>query len=370
MKRSRFRWILLRRALLERKTKTVLMILATAMGASVLTALLNLEVDLRARMNRQLRDYGPNVILLPDASSRTTYLNESVLSLLRADNILAYTPELIIPAAAHDIQTAVIGADLTSLKRLYPGWQFRISSADSKACLMGVRLAKKLNVQPGDSTTIRVAGRDVLMKIGGLIEGGEAEDDQIFADLAFAQGISKNEGRFHIVAVSVLGEIADVERQFDGLVKSQPGVAFQLIRKIAAAESLMLDKIAHLMSLVLVIIFVTLFFCIHTTVSAVLLARQAEIALFRVLGARRKQIMTELILELVVIGLAGGLMGYIIGVFMAQVLGKILFQTYVYPRWNILFVTMFSSFIMMVISSFLPIRRAINRQAALVLKEA
>jgi putative ABC transport system permease protein len=63
MNKNSFRWRLIRRALLHKKAKALLLILAVMMGSSVVTALLNLEFDLRSRMNRELRDYGPNVIL-------------------------------------------------------------------------------------------------------------------------------------------------------------------------------------------------------------------------------------------------------------------------------------------------------------------
>jgi putative ABC transport system permease protein len=101
-----------------------------------------------------------------------------------------------------------------------------------------------------------------------------------------------------------------------------------------------------------------------------LLGRQSEIALLRVLGARRKQIMRGLILELLVLALCGGLLGFVVGILMAQILGKILFQTFVQPHVLVFLVTIFSSLAMMVFSSYFPIRRVINRQAAAVLKEA
>lgn len=90
----------------------------------------------------------------------------------------------------------------------------------------------------------------------------------------------------------------------------------------------------------------------------------------RVLGARRKQILATLLTELLFLGLAGGLLGFALGMVMAQVLGKVLFQTLILPHFSIFLITIFSSLMMMLISSIFPIRRAVNRQAALVLKES
>jgi hypothetical protein len=55
---------------------------------------------------------------------------------------------------------------------------------------------------------------------------------------------------------------------------------------------------------------------------------------------------------------------------MAQVLGKVLFQSYITPSVMVFLFTLFFSLVLMGASSLLPISRAVNREAALVLKEA
>lgn len=371
MERRRFRWLLVKRALLKKRAKSLLIVLAVAMGASVAAALLNLEADLRQRMNRELRDYGPNVIIVPEAGGTSTLLEERMLKPLHAGReekrILAFTPELYVPVRVNGIDCLLAGADLDSLRSLFPGWEW---SASGDGIFVGARLARKLKATPGGDLEIEVAGKTEHVIVAGTVEGGESEDDQIFADLRRVQQWSGREGRFQVIAVSALGELHDVEKWFRNYVLAQPGASFEVVRKIAAAETQILDKISRLMSLILAIIFITLFFCINTTVSAVLLARQSEIALMRVLGARRKQIMQGLTLELLTLATLGGLLGYGIGMLMAQVLGRVLFQTFIVPRLSVFLITLFSALAMMVVSSFLPIRRAINRPAALVLKEA
>src|SRR5262245_33905979 len=97
MRRNSFRWVLLKQALMQKKAKALLIVLAVAMGASVVSALLNLQRDLRYRMNRELRDYGPNVLVVPDAHATNT-LEASVLPALLSvkdgPKILAASPEL------------------------------------------------------------------------------------------------------------------------------------------------------------------------------------------------------------------------------------------------------------------------------------
>lgn len=371
MNQTSFRWLLLKQSLLQKKGKAVLIVLAASMGASVVAALLNLDADLRSRMNRELRDYGPNVILATqvEGGSLPATLAENLRSSSFRGSILAMTPEIFVPVDMQNRPAVLVGADLDEMRKLYPGWEWNVPSAQAGA-VVGVRLAKKLGLRSGSTVTLKIRGQELQSLVAGTVESGEAEDDQLFVDLATAQQLGGFEGRFHIVALSMLGDMDRVQSAMNSFVAAHPGTSFDLIRKIAASEALILDKLSRLIGWVILIILVILFFCVNTTVSAILLSRQTEIALMRVLGARRKQIMMGLTLELLILGLLGGVLGYALGMFMAQVLGKVLFHTFVIPRLSIFMITLFASLLMMVISSLLPIKKIINRQAALVLKEA
>src|SRR5262249_44963607 len=147
-----------------------------------------------------------------------------------------------------------------------------------------------------------------------------------------------------------------VQNNMDRFASQNPRVKIQVLRKIAVAETLILDRLSGIMTWVIVIIFAILFFCINTTVTSIMLSRHSEIALLRVLGARRRQIVTGLTSELLILGLIGGVGGFVIGIIMAQVLGRILFQTFIVPRFSIFLLTIFSSVAIMLVSSLLPLR--------------
>jgi putative ABC transport system permease protein len=370
MNKNSFRWLLVKRALLHKKAKVLLLILAVMMGSSVVTTLLNIHLDLRSRMNRELRDYGPNVILVPDPA-KSKLIPNSALRILRDKRLglIGYAPQLFVSAEIKNVPVVITGTNVNALKNLYPGWLYDTDSITPIDAIAGKKLAERMGLKKGALVEITAGWHRQDVRIGGTLESGEAQDDQLFVPIVIAQGLSGNIG-FNTVLISALGDANDVEKRFSTLITPASGMSFQLIRKITTAEQIILDRISNLMSLVIGIIFVILFFCIHTTVSAILLGRQSEIALLRVLGARRKQIMRGLILELLVLALCGGLLGFVVGILMAQILGNILFQTFVQPHVLVFLITIFSSLAMMVFSSYFPIRRVINRQAAAVLKEA
>ena len=374
MTRNEFRWRLLKQALLQKKAKAMIILLAVTMGASVVAALLNLQIDLRSRMNRELRDYGPNVVIQPLRTGE--YVSAEFVSKLRTspllDSLIAYSPQLIVPVQIQQRTVVMTIVDLDAYRKLYPSieWTPRKEVAASQTIFVGKRLAGKLRTDDLQNLSISIQGRPIDLPSGGELESGESEDDQVFIGLPAAAKLGLTSHGFHSVVFSALGELSQVEKSFAELVQQNPGIQYKVIRKIAAAESTILDKISRLMGLVILFIFVILFFCIHTTVSAILISRQAEIALLRVLGAKRKQITAIFTTELLLVGIVGGATGYLVGIFMAQLLGKVLFQSYIVPSFIVFVVTLVFSLLLMLISSFLPISRAVNRQAALVLKDA
>jgi putative ABC transport system permease protein len=374
MNRNAFRWVLLKRALQQKKGKALLIVLATAMGASVVTALLSLEVDLRYRMNRELRDYGPNVLLVADPKLDSLFLSQGIVDALEnyhfQNEIISYAPQLFVPARVNESPVTLVGTPLDSLKKLYPNWKLSVEKTPESGVLVGIKLARRMNLKEGSRIKILIHQKMNETKVAGIVETGESEDDRIFASLQDAQKWSGLPEQFHLIAVSAIGEIPGVEKDFQSFVSKNPGVSFQIVRKIAVGETVILDKISRLISVVILIILVTLFFCINTTVSAILLSRQGEIALFRVLGARRRQILFELTMEQGILGLIGGFAGCLLGFGMAQVLGQVLFQTFVQPHFLIFIVAILASLILLVLSTLFPIHRAVNREAALVLKEA
>jgi putative ABC transport system permease protein len=261
--------------------------------------------------------------------------------------------------------------DLASYRKLYPSQEWTFESGNTEGCIfIGKRLANKLKIPSDRKVLVKTQDREAEFRLGGFVESGEAEDDQLFLDLNSAQTLGGQTGRFQSILFSALGSMQEVQHQFQSLIGNNHEVKFELIRKIAAAESLFLDKISRLIGLVILLIFIILFFCIHTTASAILISRQSEIALMRVLGARRKQITFTLTSELLMLGLLGGICGYAVGMIMAQILGKVLFHAFIIPSVLVFGITLMFSLLLMVVSSIRPISRAVNVPAALVLKEA
>ncbi len=75
--------------------------------------------------------------------------------------------------------------------KLVPYWQVTGSwigvSFDDRNAMIGVKLAERLNVQPGDSITLVDHNQRKNLQIKGIVESGDATDNMLIVSLDVAQ---------------------------------------------------------------------------------------------------------------------------------------------------------------------------------------
>ena len=151
---------LLRAGLWRRRGTASLAVLAIAIGGSVASALLHVSGDISRKVSHELRALGPNLLLVPeqpaaspsafgrveDLPAPAGFLDErETRARLRSSGLTA-VPLLYMVARVGRQPVQLVGTDLDLAARLHPGWMLAPGPAGS---LMGVRLMRRLGVEPG-----------------------------------------------------------------------------------------------------------------------------------------------------------------------------------------------------------------------------
>lgn len=88
-------------------------------------------------------------------------------------------------------KVVIVGVWFESLQKLVPYWQVQGNwigvSFDDRNAMMGVKLAERLNVQPGDSVTLVDHNQRKNLQIKGIVEAGDATDNMLIVGLDVAQ---------------------------------------------------------------------------------------------------------------------------------------------------------------------------------------
>jgi putative ABC transport system permease protein len=168
------------------------------------------------------------------------------------------------------------------------------------------------------------AGTDTYT-ISGLVRFGSSNSllGASFAifDLPTAQRLFNREGTFDFIYVQ--GDGSATPEQLAERISGVIPDGYQAITGATAAseqQDQVSEGLGFLRTGLLVFGFVALFvgaFIIFNTFNIVVTQRSRELALFRALGARRRQVMTSVLVEAAVVGLVASIVGVLVGMLLA-----------------------------------------------------
>ena len=428
---------LLRETLWHRKRRVGLVLLAIIVGASLTTALLSVSTNIAGKMAQELRSYGANIAVTPRSErieidvagvvysppSGASYIDERELVKLKTifwrNNILAFVPSLStqvrvgenrLPVALTGTwfdkevkleagtvirtpfsEETVIREDIslrTGAKSVFPWWQVTggwPGDEDQESVIVGASLAKRLQIQVGDTLSVELEGDDYTFKVAGLVSAGGFEDDQIIASLPLVQkmmGIPYGASKVMVSAMvqpkeKLAPEIRNkkpeemtpreyeiwycspiveaVSKQIEEVI---PDSQARPIRQIAEAEGAFLVKIEWLIALITLVALTVSVVGVMATLHTAILERKAEIGLMKAIGAQRSQIATLFILEASVLGIIGGILGYFGGSLLAKFIGRQVFNSVILPDPSFLLLAIMLALVISLLGSGLPVWQA------------
>ena len=184
----------------------------------------------------------------------------------------------------------------------------------------------------GDQVEVLFEGPPDTFEVVGIAGYGEA--DNLFGatwalfDLPTAQRVLDKPGELDSVSVVADEGVtaADLQRAIAPLLPR--GVeAVTTATVTAEAQEQIATGLGFLRTAFLVFAFVSLFvgaFIIFNTFAIIVAQRSRELALFRALGATGRQVMTSVVLEALLVGLASSAIGVVFGVGVAALLKRVL----------------------------------------------
>ncbi|MBQ1492189.1 MAG: ABC transporter permease, partial [Blautia sp.] len=142
-------------SLLRRRSRMLIALLSIAVGATILSGLVTIYIDVPRQMGAQFRSYGANMILLPGQEGALTgdTLQEA-LGVIPSENIVGATPyryvRLDMPSRQQSFTTA--GTDFAQVQKTSPYFSVEGEYPQNRREIMvGKEVAKTLGVKLGSS---------------------------------------------------------------------------------------------------------------------------------------------------------------------------------------------------------------------------
>jgi putative ABC transport system permease protein len=358
-------WRMLLRAAILRRRRAAAALLAMVVAAAVATAMMNLYVDVQAKLRSEFRNYGANVIIVAKDGQALPAGAIAKVESAPGAKMLAVPFSYAVARAKDGQSVVVVGTDFTRARELNRWWKVSRWPAGPEEALIGMRAATAVapNRQPFELT---FQGKPLQLTPAGMLQTGAGEDSRIYLDQSEFQnwtGVVPS-----TIEVAVSGTAADVERSIRQFEQILPGADIRPVRQIMEAEANVLNKTRATLYASAALVILTAALCVLATLMGWVFDRRRDFAIMKALGGSQRMVNGFFAAEAAALGVVGAIFGFLIGVGAAMWIGRVNFHAPVVPRFSVFPYVLVGSVGVALVSAILPISLLRRLQPAIILR--
>ncbi|MDY6834742.1 MAG: FtsX-like permease family protein [Chloroflexota bacterium] len=246
------------------------------------------------------------------------------LGIPEGEPIATIAPKLYVNTEIEGTPIIAVGFDPEEEAAIKTWWEItgRYPEQENEI-IVGQTAAELLEISPGDTVVVEEHTYSV---VGVLGQTGSEDDYEVFIPLESAQSIFNKSGLVSSVDIRALCNGCPVEMIADSLNNAIPGIRAVAVKQIASSEMGLMDKMNDfLMALASITLVVGTLGVVNTMTSSVH-ERVRDIGIMKAVGASRRQIVSMFLYEAVIVGLLGGVIGYIAGTLLSYLVGPLIFD--------------------------------------------
>ena len=346
----------------RRKGKALFLIFGIATGIGTAIALLTLSDSVKAEIGSQLDRFGANIVVVPQSNSLAIDYGgvsvssvsfdvkqlhnddvKNVRTIPYKDRLSIIAPKLLGAVQVEAREVLLAGVDFESELLLKRWWRIAGQApAGENELLIGYEVARALSLieaedaapeparakdhsqmgahQPGEEPVRLKILRDRLPvagtehRVAGVLAAtGGVEDRMIFATLAHVQTLLRKPEELSLIEVSALCKDCPVEDIVAQISDRLPHTRVSAIQQSVRARTETVERLTRFAAAVAAVVLAIAALMIFTTMSGSVIERTKEIGVLRAIGFRKTHIIKGLMIEVAVISVIGGLLGWASG---------------------------------------------------------
>ena len=361
MSHGRMFFRMLLRPLIVRRGSSAIAVLAIMVAATAATAMLNLFTDMQVKLRGDFRGYGANLIVTP--TTGTTLASDALQKVeaqLRENEVAA--PFGYVIAKADGQAVVIAGLDVGRTRKLDP---FRMASGwpEHGTVLLGSRAEKQLGQ---NDLSLEFRGRKITVHQAGILRTGSAEDSRIYMpldDFTTWTGLQAD-----TIEVAADRKPEEVSALANSLAAALPGADVRPVKQITQAEANVFGKARLTLLIAVSIIIITAALCVLATLTSSVLDRRKDFAVMKALGASPQLASALFACEAVILGAAGAVLGFLLGIVVAFLIGRWNFHALVLPHWNVFPMVLVGTVALTILAALVPMALLSKTQPAVILK--
>ena len=353
------------RAAVLRRGRAAAALLAMVVAAAAATAMLNLYVDVQAKLRREFRNYGANIVVVAEEGQALPPDALQTVNATLAGRGLAVPFAYVVATVAGGRPVVVSGTDFAQVRRLDDWWAVGAWPQAPLQALVGVRAASLVSPS-GKPFDLTFHSRTIRLLPSGSLRTGAAEDSRIYLSLADFEawtGVQPS-----TIEIAASGPPAEVNETLRKLSQALPSVQVRPVRQVVEGEARVLGKTRSTLLAAAALIILTAALCVLATLMGWVFDRRRDFAIMKALGASQRLMSAFFAAEAAALGAVGAVLGFAIGIGAAAWIGRINFHAPVSPRFEVFPVVLAGCITVALLSAALPITLLRRVQPAMILR--
>jgi len=361
---SMFLRMLVRAAVL-RRGRAASALLAMIVAAAVATAMMNLYVDVQAKLRKEFRSYGANIVVVgKDGASLPDDAVQKVDSALASRGI-AVPFAYVVARTSNGQSVVVVGTDFDRVQKLNRWWSVSAWPSGKGEALIGMRAMPVVSPDraPFDLT---FQGHTIHLIPAGTLQTGAAEDSRVY--LPMSEFLAWSGVQPTTIEIAANGSADEVNATVNRLSDALSVAEVRPVRQIVEGEARVLGKTRATVYAAAILIVLTAALCVLATLTGWVFDRRKDFAIMKALGASERLVSGFFAAEAAALGAAGAVLGFMIGIGIAAWIGRVNFNAPVVPRFSVFPVVLAGSVAVALLSAIGPMSLLRRVEPAVILK--
>jgi len=317
--------------IIRRKAKMLFLVLGLVIGISTVVTLLSITESMTKNIEERLNQFGANIVMVPKSENLSLnygginvggvsykvreFDQEQLLdikTIKNSKNLSIVAPKVLGPVTVKGKNVLLMGVIFEKELALKTWWHKTGGTYPEKdnEVILGSQVATLLEFKPGD--TIHISGEP--FQVATILKPtGASEDDAIIASLAASQKLLGKEGKLSMVEISAFCQGCPISEMTLQIAEKFPNAKVTAMKQAVMSKMQSIDMFKSFSLGVSIIVILIGSLLVLVTMMGSVNERTREIGIFRAIGFRRGHVMQIILLEAMLLGVIGGILGFGIG---------------------------------------------------------
>lgn len=366
--------------IIRRKAKMLFLVLGLVIGISTVVTLLSITESMTKNIEERLNQFGANIVMVPKSenlslnygginvggvSYKVREFDQDQLldikTIKNSKNLSIVAPKVLGPVTVKDKKVLLMGVVFEKELALKTWWHKTGGTYPAKdnEVILGSQVATLLGFKPGD--TINISGES--FQVATILKPtGASEDDAIIASLSASQKLLGKEGKLSMVEISAFCQGCPISEMTLQIAEKFPNAKVTAMKQAVMSKMQSIDMFKSFSLGVSIIVILIGSLLVLVTMMGSVNERTREIGIFRAIGFRRGHVMQIILLEAMLLGVIGGILGFGIGNLIAYTIIPVVMKDGVFAgiNANLGIVSIFMAVALSLLASLYPAFKASN----------